>query len=140
MSKKENRTVSTTAAVSTFVDHIGRVILGEVVSTTEDSVKVKNPAIVHIGQQPQTGQLQVQTIPYFFREFVDPKQQTQGTVWSFKKNSIVVGEDIKLDPRLLEQYEKIFSANPLPTSNPAPITNSSGKSKAEVIKLFDDEE
>lgn len=131
---------NTTRTVSTFVDHIGRVILGEIVSDTKEVVKVKNPAIVHIGQQAQTGQLQVQTIPYFFREFVDPKNQKEGTVWAFNRNSIVFGDSIQLDPRLLEQYEKIFSANPSPIISNAPVTNSSGKSKAEVIKLFDDEE
>ena len=62
--------MSKTLNVTTFVDHIGRVILGEVVSDTKDTLNIKNPAIVHIGQNPQTGQIQVQTIPYFFREFV----------------------------------------------------------------------
>jgi len=128
-----------TKTVSTFVDHIGRVILGEIVSDTKDTLKVKNPAIVHIGQQPQTGQLQVQTIPFFFKEFIDQKSQKEGSVWSFNKENVVVGE-VDLDERLVEQYEKIFSNNPLtiPTANTG--AKSSGVNKAEVIKLFDDEE
>lgn len=128
-----------TKTVSTFVDHIGRVILGEIVSDTKDTLKVKNPAIVHIGQQPQTGQLQVQTIPFFFKEFIDQKSQKDGSVWSFNKENVVVGE-VDLDERLVEQYERIFSNNPLPVPAANTGAKSSGTTKAEVIKLFDDEE
>lgn len=129
-----------TKTISTFVDHIGRVILGEVVSDSKETLKVKNPAIIHIGQQPQTGQLQVQTIPFFFREFVSSKAQKEGTVWSFNKDSVVVGE-VDLDERLIEQYERIFTNNPLPQAPQVnPVGKQSANNKAEIIKLFDDEE
>lgn len=123
--------------VTSFVDHIGRVIIGEVVSDAKDTLKVKNPAIIHIGQNPQTGQLQVQTIPYFFREFVDPSKHKEGTTWYFGKDKIVTG-DVSLDERLVEQYEKLFTGVP---AQAVPQPRSSGSTpKAEVIKLFDDED
>jgi hypothetical protein len=124
--------------ITSFVDHIGRVIIGEVVSDTKDTIKVKNPAIIHIGQNPQTGQLQVQTIPYFFREFVDPAKHKDGTVWNFGKDKIVTG-DVTLDERLIEQYEKLFTGAPM-QAVPQPRATGSAPNKAEVIKLFDDED
>jgi hypothetical protein len=119
----------------TFVDQIGRVIVGEVVTDTKESVKLKNPAIIHIGQNPQTGQIQVQTIPYFFREFVSTDSQKEGTTWKFLKSSIVEG-DVNLDERLVTQYERLFTA---PLASPAPVAGKS-QGAAEVVKLFDDED
>lgn len=118
----------------TFVDQIGRVIIGEVVTDSKDSVKLKNPAIIHIGQNPQTGQIQVQTIPYFFREFISANQQKEGTTWKFLKSNIVEG-DVELDERLVTQYERLFTA---PIA-PAPAAGKS-QGAAEVVKLFDDED
>ena len=127
--------MSKTLNVTTFVDHIGRVILGEVVSDTKDTLKIKNPAIVHIGQNQQTNQIQVQTIPYFFREFVAASAQTEGTTWNFSKDKIVTGE-VELDARLIEQYEKLFTSTVM--SAPAPQQRTAAVDKAEVIKLFDE--
>ena len=127
--------MSKTLNVTTFVDHIGRVILGEVVSDTKDTLKIKNPAIVHIGQNQQTNQIQVQTIPYFFREFVAASAQKQGTTWNFSKDKIVTGE-VELDARLIEQYEKLFTSTVM--SAPAPQQRTAAADKAEVIKLFDE--
>ena len=127
--------MSKTLNVTTFVDHIGRVILGEVVSDTKDTLKIKNPAIVHIGQNQQTNQIQVQTIPYFFREFVAASAQKEGTTWNFSKDKIVTGE-VELDARLIEQYEKLFTSTVM--SAPAPQQRTAAVDKAEVIKLFDE--
>ena len=127
--------MSKTLNVTTFVDHIGRVILGEVVSDTKDTLKIKNPAIVHIGQNQQTNQIQVQTIPYFFREFVAASAQKQGTTWNFSKDKIVTGE-VELDARLIEQYEKLFTSTVM--SAPAPQQRTAAADKAEVIKLCDE--
>lgn len=127
--------MSKTLNVTTFVDHIGRVILGEVVSDTKDTLKIKNPAIVHIGQNQQTNQIQVQTIPYFFREFVAASAQKEGTTWNFSKDKIVTGE-VELDARLIEQYEKLFTSTVM--SAPAPQQRTAAADKAEVIKLFDE--
>ena len=125
--------------ITTIVDQVGRVIIGEVVEDTKVNVRLKNPAIIHIGQNPQTGQIQVQTLPYFFREFLNPKTAEKGTTWSFTKDKIVVGE-VDLDERLKLQYEKLFVAAPASAAAPQPAKNASNKGGAEVIKLFDDED
>jgi len=127
--------MSKTLNITTFVDHIGRVILGEVVSDTKETLKIKNPAIVHIGQNQQTNQIQVQTIPYFFREFVAASAQKEGTTWNFSKDKIVTGE-VELDSRLIEQYKNLFNSTVMPA--PAPQQRTAAVDKAEVIKLFDE--
>lgn len=111
--------------IITFIDHIGRTILAEEVESTEASLTVKNPAIIHV-QPTQQGQLNVQTIPLYFREFVSDKNKNSGTTWRFNKNSIVVGVDIENDTRLLEQYNRLFSGA-------APVADDQ-----KVIKLFDE--
>ena len=66
--------MSKTNSIVTFVDHIGRTIIGGNEGDTDKGVAflVKNPAIIHV-QPTQTGQLNVQTIPMFFREFLPVK-------------------------------------------------------------------
>lgn len=127
--------------VVTFTDHIGRVVIGEQVESNKDTLKVKNPAIIHIGQNPQTGQIQVQTLPYFFREFLEPTSATKGTVWKFNRDKIVEGE-LTLDERLVSQYEKLFSNVSVQVPNTPANAKTAGAAgnKAEVIKLFDDED
>ena len=122
----------------TVVDQIGRVIVGEVVTDIKESVKLKNPAIIHIGQNPQSGQIQVQTIPYFFREFVAADSQKEGTTWKFLKSNIVEG-DVQLDERLVSQYEKLFAAPIASATGASPVAGKS-QGAAEVVKLFDDED
>ena len=114
--------------IITFIDHIGRTILGEEVKVEKNHLLVKNPAIIHV-QPTQQGQLNVQTIPLYFREFVGEKAKTDGTVWKFNLNTIVLGVDIDNDPRLVDQYNKLFSA---------PAAPSPAKESAPVIKLFDE--
>jgi len=110
----------------TFIDHIGRTILATLVEQDKTTLTVKNPAIIHV-QPTQQGQLNVQTIPLFFREFIGEKSKANGTTWKFNLNTVVLGLDIDNDPRLVEQYNRLF----LPPA-PAP------ESTAPVIKLFDE--
>ena len=115
-----------------FVDSIGRALLGEVVDGPEDSVNVKKPVIVHVQPNQQTGQIAVQLIPYFFKEFNETENDT---VWSFPKNSVVSSTGLQLNKQLVDQYTNIVNA---PAGSPpagAPPAEEPG-----VVKLFDDEE
>jgi len=112
----------------TFIDHIGRTIIATQVSQDKTTLSVKNPAIVHV-QPTQQGQLNVQTIPLYFREFLGEKSKNEGTVWKFNLANIVLGVDIDNDPRLLDQYNKLFTSVPVGT-----IQQPGDK----VIKLFDE--
>lgn len=116
--------------IITFVDHIGRTLLGEFVEDVDNgnSFIVRNPAIIHV-QPTQQGQLNVQTIPLYFRDFVSQKNKDEGTKWKFHYASVVVGLNIENDERLVKQYQALFADAPL--IQPA-------SSDAKVVKLFDE--
>jgi len=114
----------------TFIDSIGRNIIGEELSSSEGKISVKNPAMINVAQA-QNGQLQVQLIPLFFAEFIATSSRTEGSAWTFNTGSITLG-DVTVDDRLQEQYVKVFSA-----ASSAP-QDESGKSDESVIKLFDE--
>jgi hypothetical protein len=117
-----------------FVDSIGRTLVGEVVSSNKQTLKVKNPAILHVQPNQQTGQISVQLVPYFFKEF----QQGGGdSVWSFNKSAITLSDDMKVDERLTSQYTNMFSVIQTP-STPQLVTAGEGAGDAPVVKLFDD--
>lgn len=112
----------------TFIDSIGRTILGEEVSLTDSSLKVKNPVMINV-VQTQNGQLQVQLIPLFFSEFIQDSGKAEGSSWTYNLATIVLGE-VAVDSRLLEQYTRILQ------SFSAPVQQQ-GSGDA-VIKLFDE--
>ena len=122
---------------SVFVDSIGRTIVGELVSENKTTLELKNPAVIHVQPNPQNGQLAVQLIPYFFKEF-----QAGGkadSVWIFLKANITAGKDLQLDERLLSQYTNMFSLIDTP---PQPQLVGAGApadtGQPPVVKLFDD--
>ena len=109
----------------TFIDSIGRTIVGTIVDEFDSSYSIKNPAMINV-QQMQNGQLQVQLIPLFFAEFISEASRLDGTVWKFNKNNITVPLTLELDTKLVEQYDRIF--NPQAA---VPVNES-------VVKLFDE--
>lgn len=119
--------MSDTNNLITFIDHIGRTIIGENAGDVDSgaSFLVKNPAIIHV-QPTQQGQLNVQTIPLYFREFVGDKSKENGTTWKYHYANVVFGVDVDNDPRLTDQYSKLFTA-------PVAVAND-----PQVVKLFDE--
>ena len=83
--------------------------------------------IIHVQPDQQTGQLQVQSFPYIFMEFLKDKEQNN---WTFSKSAISIS-DVQLDERIIQQYENINNPQP-------PIAQPEGS--GEVVSLFDDEE
>ena len=120
--------------IQVFVDGIGRTIVGESVDSTDETVNLKNPAIVHVQPNPQNGQISVQLVPFFFKEFVEGDGDT---TWSFNRDNLVMGNGVKLDPRLLDQYSKMFSLIATPDT-PQLVTPGAGGGNSPVVKLFDD--
>ena len=106
-----------------FVDHVGRNIIGEVLGEENGYLKVKNPAILIVQPNQATGQLSIQTVPLFFKEFVSPSVRETAGTWLFPKDKLITSTDIQLEDRIIEQYKRIFT--PPPSSTP------------EVVKLFD---
>lgn len=112
--------------ITTIIDHIGRTVIGVEVASTETTLTLNNPVIIHVQPNPQTGQLQVQSIPYIFMEFLAAESRDVNH-WMFNKESIVQSS-VKLDSKIIAQYHGVNS--------PAPQQAPQGD--AEVIKLFED--
>lgn len=98
--------------------------MGKLAGQDEKTLSVSNPAIVHVQPNLQNGQLQLQILPLFFKEFLSDKGVP--SVWDFNRSNITLSKDLDLSPQFVAQYENLFGAPP-PVAEP------------EVIKLFDDE-
>lgn len=112
--------------VKVFIDHVGHTIVGDVVSNENNKLKVKNPAIL-IASPNNSGQLTVQLVPVFFKEFVKNTERDNGSVFIYDLSKIVLSE-VVLDDRLLEQYVNMFK----------PAVKDEGAESAPTIKLFDE--
>ena len=117
--------------IAVFFDSVGRTILGEKLEdkTTDKVLSIKNPAVVHIMPNQQTGQLQLQILPLFFKEFLADKDS--GTVWSYNRENITEAVDVTFDFKLEAQYRQIFASGPAPAPQQP-------QGSPEVVKLFDE--
>ena len=115
----------------TFIDSAGRNIFGESLADTDTNVKVGNPVMILV-QQQENGQMAVQLYPLFFAEFIQPgADDKRSSAFTYPKSSIALANDFEIDPRIIEQYERIVNPTLVPTEQPV---------EPEVIKLFDEEE
>ena len=113
-------------SIKTIIDHIGRTVVGAVTNEDTKTITLFNPVIIHVQPDAQSGQLQVQSFPYIFMEFLKDKDQNN---WTFTKSAICTS-DVELDDRIITQYENI--------NNPQPPVQETPAEEPEVIKLFDD--
>jgi len=109
-----------------FLDTIGRTIIGKATNETDEILSIENPALVAVQPNTQTGQIQLQILPLFFREF--QADRAQATVWHFKKANITIADEITFVVQFAAQYEQLFAAPAAPQGSP------------EVVKLFDSDE
>ena len=123
-----------------IVDGAGRTMLGEYKNDTKDTLVLQNPATLFIQPNQQTGQLAVQLIPFFFREFVCDDKRAEGLSWTFDKSSIAITEKFDLDTRLYDQYEKMMTkeanVNP-PTVEEFEKAGGAASNPPKEVKLFD---
>jgi hypothetical protein len=112
--------------IKTIIDHIGRTVVGSVTKEDTKNITLFNPVIIHVQPDSQSGQLQVQSFPYIFMEFLKDKDKNN---WTFNKAAISTS-DVELDERIITQYENI--------NNPQPPIQETSAEEPEVIKLFDD--
>jgi hypothetical protein len=100
--------------LTAIVDSVGRVVLGrhDQENSTKAVLKLKNPAVVNIQVDQQSGQISVQLIPYIFKEFVKSDLRDVGITWSFQRSAVVVSDDLVLEDNIVSQYEKIFESTP----------------------------
>ena len=123
-----------------IVDSVGRVILGrhDENSSNKTTTAIKNPAVVNIQVDQQSGQISVQLIPFIFREFVKADLRENGVTWEFNKSSITTSTDLVLEDNIVDQYEKIFEAPPVES---APVAESDPPVvEAEPVEVFEDSE
>ena len=116
--------------LTVFLDTIGRTLVAEKVSEDETNLVIKNPAVVNITPNPNNGQISLQLLPLFFREFL--ADITESTTWVYKKALITLSEQMVLDFKFIAQYMNIF-APPQTQEQPQPETK-----QEKVIKLFDE--
>lgn len=104
----------------TFIDHIGRTLIGKLVEETDTHYSIENPVILNVSINQQTKQLNVNSFPLFFGEFLSKTEPKN--IWKFNKTQIVVG-DVVLEPTLIQQYNG--------------MTTPQVPQEPEIIKLFD---
>lgn len=114
-----------------IIDQVGRTIIGEVVEDNDTAYVLKNAATIYV-QPNESGQLQVQTIPLFFKEFITEEGRENGVQFTFNKATITdtTAADT-LDDKLVNQYQKIVD-NLASPSEPAAAP------EGDVVKLFDE--
>ena len=117
---------NTSTQITSFLDNIGRTIVGKVSKQDNELLSIENPVVVHIQANPATNQLQLQLLPLFFREFQSNKSDS--TIWNFNKSSITTSESIVFNEQFLAQYEQIFS----------PVQQTP-QAEPKVVKLFDED-
>lgn len=116
-------------ALKVFIDQTGRTIYGKVSREDDTHIYVDDPAQIYVQPTPQ-GQLNVQSIPLFFKEFA----KNQGPVtWCFRKDNITTNVNLELDDRLVAQYNNILNR-----SVDQPAAPAQPRGEAKVIKLFDE--
>lgn len=125
-----------------IVDAAGRTILGEHEKETKDTIVLRNPATLFIQPNQQTGQLAVQLIPFFFREFVEEEKRPTGLAWTFNKSTTCYTEQFNLDERLYSQYEKMMTKEA--NSNPPSVdefekAGGAATKAPKEVKLFDED-
>ena len=116
----------------TFIDNAGRNIFAGLIEQRDDSFVVENPVTIFVNQQ-QNGQMAVQLFPLFFAEFIEESPETgRKCQFEYQINNVALGQNFKVDPRIIQQYERIVN----PTL--VPVGETTEDSEPEVIKLFDE--
>lgn len=123
--------------ITAFVDNVGRVIVGEIDndSKSKKALRVREPAVVNVQVNNQTGQISVQLLPFIFREFVKAECRDEGVYWTFNSDNITMSENLVLDDNIIKQYENIFKTPVGSTEQAEPQTPAT----PDVVKMFDDE-
>jgi hypothetical protein len=136
----ETETTTTTTTIVTFLDTIGRTIVGEnnTSKTTDTVLAVKNPVVLHVVPQDQSGRMSVQLLPIFFREFLADK--SGDATFYFRKQNITETDIETFDFRLKAQYDQMFNKSNIFIPPTAGEVTPAGATQANpaIINLFDE--
>jgi len=139
MSDITNTTTTPNPTIITFLDAVGRTIVGTLIAeeTTDTITAVQNPVVLHVVPQDQSGRMSVQLLPIFFREFLADK--TADVTFLYKKDTITETSITEFDFRLQAQYTQMFNKSnifvPPADGVAAPVV---GQAPNSVINLFDE--
>jgi hypothetical protein len=131
-------TETTTPKIITFLDAVGRTIVGvaNTEKTTDSILALKNPVVLHVVPQDESGRMSVQLLPIFFREFLADK--TEDVTFFYKKASITETSIESFDFRLQSQYNQMFNqSNIFVPPAAGQVTGAPAQGNA-VINLFDE--
>jgi len=129
-----------------FLDGMERTIIGEQVTEDEQTVQIKNPVVVNIVPQADqtgrpTGQMALQLLPVFFKEFLGDKDEP--VIYDYSKSRVTkITFKSGFDFRLYAQYDHIFNPSPIVTpENPGQVIPAGPPPNADgpVINLFPDD-
>lgn len=123
--------------VISFIDNIGRVVIGRLKSEDDKSLEVINPAVVNIQIKQDNNQLAVQLLPLFFKEFISPSKKNEGIEWTFQKCNIVTSSNLELDDNIMNQYVGIFE-NVETGAAEKQVTEVKEEAEPPLVKLFDE--
>lgn len=98
------------AQYKAFVDILGRIIIGELIEETEETISVKNAVTTQVMPVQEQNQVSVGLIPLIFREIVGGKDINL----TYKKCGIL-NPDIEIDAGLMDNYKKMFTPQVAPS-------------------------
>lgn len=115
-----------------FLDQVGRTLFAEKLEdrSNEEHLVIKNPVVVHISAKPG-GEMSLQLIPIFFKEFSADKDQD--VVFTFNIKNITLADPMLYDHKFHANYRNMFSKEKSTEKVDVPKT-------AEIIDLFDSNE
>jgi hypothetical protein len=128
-------TESTTTKLIVILDTIGRTVLGESVPSTDGTVALKNPVILHIVPADNNGKMSVQLLPLFFREFLADK--SGDVVFTYEASRVTKTDIDALDFRLQGQYSQMFNKQNAFVTGDAPASPKTDEAP-KIVNLFDE--
>ena len=121
-----------------LVDNIGRTVIGSEnkKGSSKSHLALDEPAVVFVQPNPENGQIQVQVIPFFFKELTKGGADSKSTTWLFDRRNVTTNVGLEIDEKLSTQYDRIVN----PSAIVAPDTGGivTPKKEPEVVKLFDE--
>lgn len=126
--------MTNTKQLISFLDTVQRTVIGELISETDTTTTVRNPVIVHIEarRDPRTGeptgQMAIQLLPIFFREFAADKEAPADFTYN-KSQITLIKVDGDYDFKLYSMFDQI--------SAPPPAQQAPATGPVEPVKLFD---
>lgn len=124
--------------LTTFLDLVGRTIIGEEVveKSSTEVLAVKNPVILHVVPQGNSGAMNVQFVPLFFREFL--ADATDDVVFFYNRSTITTTSVDAFDFRLQTQYNQLFNkSNVFVPPGAGKVATPQSTGSGNIVDLFD---